>query len=108
VLVLDRERLADYQRMAAQLRNAGIAAEIYLGASGMKAQMKYADRRNSPLAIIQGSDEKARGEVTIMTSSPAATANIATNEQWKALRRPICRAEAELVEEVQKALKEQI
>ena len=111
VLVLDRERLADYQRMAAQLRNAGVAAEIYLGASGMKAQMKYADRRNSPLAIIQGSDEKARGEVTIkdLVAGAKAAANIATNEQWKALRpAQFAVPEAELVEEVQKALKEQI
>lgn len=111
VLVLDRDRLADYQRMAAQLRGAGIAAEIYLGAAGMKAQMKYADRRNSPLAIIQGSDEKARGEVTIkdLVAGAKAAANIATNEQWKALR-PAQYAvpEAELVEEVQKALIEQI
>ncbi|MBG0794805.1 histidine--tRNA ligase [Methylocystis sp. H62] len=111
VLVLDRDRLADYQRMAAQLRGAGIAAEIYLGASGMKAQMKYADRRNSPLAIIQGSDEKARGEVTIkdLVAGAKAAANIATNEQWKALRpAQYAVSEAELVEEVQKALKEQI
>ena len=112
VLVLDRDRLADYQRMAAQLRaSVGIAAEIYLGAAGMKAQMKYANRRNSPLAIIQGSDEKARGEVTIkdLVAGAKAAANIATNEQWKALR-PAQYAvpEAELVEEVQKALKEQI
>lgn len=111
VLVLDRDRLADYQRMAAQLRGAGIAAEIYLGGAGMKAQMKYADRRNSPLAIIQGSDEKARGEVTIkdLVAGAKAAANIATNEQWKALRpAQFAVPEAELVEEVQKALKEQI
>jgi histidyl-tRNA synthetase len=111
VLVLDRERLADYQRMAAQLRDAGIAAEIYLGAAGMKAQMKYADRRNSPLAIIQGSDEKARGEVTIkdLVAGAKAAANIATNEEWKALRpAQFAVPEAELVEQVQKTLKEQI
>ena len=27
--------------------------------------MKYADRRNSPCAIVQGSDEKAKGKVQI-------------------------------------------
>ena len=48
VLALDRDHIADYQRMVAALRNAGIAAELYLGSSGMKAQMKYADKRNSP------------------------------------------------------------
>jgi histidyl-tRNA synthetase len=60
VLVMDRDRIADYQRMVATLRNGGIRAELYLGASGMKAQMKYADRRRSPCVVIQGSDERAR------------------------------------------------
>ena len=65
VLVLDRDRIADYQRMAQELRAADIRAELYLGESGLKAQMKYADRRGSPCAIIQGGDEKAKGEVQI-------------------------------------------
>jgi histidyl-tRNA synthetase len=65
ILVLDKDRMADYQRMAQTLRAAGIRAEIYLGEAGMKAQMKYADKRNSPCAVIQGGDEKAKGEVTI-------------------------------------------
>jgi histidyl-tRNA synthetase len=46
VLVMDRSRFGDYQAMVSQLRNAGVAAELYLGDSGMRAQMKYADRRN--------------------------------------------------------------
>jgi histidyl-tRNA synthetase len=65
VLVMDRERIADYQRMVATLRAGGVRAELYLGASGMKAQMKYADRRRSPCVVIQGSDERAREEVQI-------------------------------------------
>ena len=65
VLVLDRDRIADYQKMAQDLRAAGIRAEMYLGEAGMKAQMKYADRRGSPCAVIQGGDEKAKGEVQI-------------------------------------------
>jgi histidyl-tRNA synthetase len=58
VVVLDRDRLADYQRLVATLRAAGIAAEMYLGASGLNAQLKYADRRGSLCAIIQGSNER--------------------------------------------------
>jgi histidyl-tRNA synthetase len=107
VLVLDRDRLADYQRMVAQLRGASVAAELYLGAAGMKAQMKYADRRNSPLVIIQGSDEKAKGEVQIkdLVAGAKAAAAIATNEEWKAARpAQISVAESALVEEVAKAL----
>jgi histidyl-tRNA synthetase len=65
VLVMDRERIADYQRMVADLRNAKIRAELYLGSAGMKAQMKYADRRRAPCVVIQGSNEKAAGEVQI-------------------------------------------
>ena len=65
VLVLDRDRIADYQKMAQALRNANIRAELYLGESGMKAQMKYADKRGSPCVVIQGGDEKAKGEVQI-------------------------------------------
>jgi histidyl-tRNA synthetase len=64
-LVLDRDRIADYQKMAQDLRNAGIRAELYLGEGGLKAQMKYADKRSSPCVVIQGGDEKARGEVQI-------------------------------------------
>ncbi len=107
VLVLDKDRLADYQRMVAQLRAAGVAAELYLGAAGMKAQMKYADRRRAPLAIIQGSDEKARGEIQIkdLVAGARAAAEIATNEEWKAARPAQFSApEADLVAEVQKAL----
>jgi histidyl-tRNA synthetase len=65
VTVMDKDRIADYQRMVATLRKAGIRAELYLGDAGFKAQMKYADRRNAPCVIIQGSDEAAKGEVQI-------------------------------------------
>ena len=65
VTVFDKDRIADYQNMVAALRNAGIRAELYLGSGKFAPQMKYADRRNSPCVVIQGSDEKAKGEVTI-------------------------------------------
>ena len=58
VVVLDRDHLADYQRLTAALRAAGIAAEMYLGAAGLNAQLKYADRRGSLCAVIQGSNER--------------------------------------------------
>ena len=51
--------------MAAELRNAGVAAEVDLGSSGMKPQMKYADRRMSPAAVIIGGDERASGTATV-------------------------------------------
>jgi len=65
ILVMDRDRISDYQKMVAGLRAAGVRAEMYLGTSGMKAQMKYADRRNAPCVVIQGSDERENGVVQI-------------------------------------------
>jgi histidyl-tRNA synthetase len=65
VLVLDRDRMADYQTMVQQLRRGGIRSELYLGEGGLKAQMKYADRRGAPCVVIQGGDEKAKGQVQI-------------------------------------------
>jgi histidyl-tRNA synthetase len=59
VTAFDRDRLADYQKMVAQLRSVDIRAELYLGnPKSMGNQLKYADKRNSPCVIIQGSDEK--------------------------------------------------
>ena len=67
VTVFDRDRIADYQKMVATLRNANIRAELYLGnpKHSIGQQMKYADRRNAPCAIIQGSDERANGKIQI-------------------------------------------
>ena len=66
VAVFDKDRLADYQNMVATLRAANIRAELYLGnPRNLGNQLKYADKRNAPCVVIQGSDEKARGEVTI-------------------------------------------
>jgi histidyl-tRNA synthetase len=65
VLVMDREAVPQYFAMVRELRAAGIRAELYTGTSGMKAQMKYADKRQSPVAVIEGSDERAKGVVTL-------------------------------------------
>jgi histidyl-tRNA synthetase len=66
VTVFDRDHIADYQRMVAALRGAGIRAELYLGnPKNFGNQFKYADKRGSPCVVIQGGDEKAKGEVQI-------------------------------------------
>ena len=64
-VVVAENGLGRYQQMVAKLRAAGIRAEMYLGGAGMKAQMKYADRRGSPCVVIQGGDERANGQVQI-------------------------------------------
>ncbi|MGY6708312.1 MAG: histidine--tRNA ligase [Rhizobiaceae bacterium] len=90
VLVMDRdtESLGRYQKMVASLREAGIRAEMYLGGSGMKAQMKYADRRGAPCVVIQGADERASGEVQIkdLVAGARAAAEITDNTEWRESR----------------------
>src|SRR5215831_9928259 len=65
VMVLDKAAIAESFRIAAELRAAKIRAEAYVGESGMKAQLKYADKRGAAIAVIEGTDERARGEVTL-------------------------------------------
>jgi histidyl-tRNA synthetase len=65
VLVLDKSAIAESFRIAQELRAADLRAEAYVGESGMKAQLKYADRRGAAIAVIEGSDERARGVVQI-------------------------------------------
>jgi histidyl-tRNA synthetase len=110
VLVMDRDRIVDYQRMVATLRAAKIRAEIYLGSAGMKAQMKYADRRRAPCVVIQGSNEKAAGEVQIKdlfegAERARADASGASNAEYRAARlAQVSVPEEKLVEEVRKIL----
>lgn len=107
VLVMDKGELPRYQRMAQELRMAGIRAEMYLGTSGMKAQMKYADRRRAPCVVIQGSDERANGEVQIkdLIEGAKAAQAIADNRDWKEQRpAQISVAETSLVAAVREIL----
>jgi histidyl-tRNA synthetase len=90
VLVMEKDRIADYQRMAQRLRNPDdggppIRAEMYLGTSGMKAQMKYADKRGAPCVVIQGGDERAKAEVQIkdLIEGAKAAATIKDSKAWR-------------------------
>ena len=85
VTVMDRDRMADYQSICATLRQAGIRAEVYLGnPKNFGNQLKYADKRGSPAAIIQGTDEAARGVVQVKDLILGAKlAQDATVEEWK-------------------------
>ncbi|MGE0046691.1 MAG: histidine--tRNA ligase [Hyphomonadaceae bacterium] len=65
VLPFDKDGMADCFAIAADLRNAGYRAEVYLGGAGTKPQLRYADKRNAPLAIILGGDERANNQVTV-------------------------------------------
>ena len=83
---MDRDRMADYQAIVAELRSAGIRAEVYLGnPKNFGNQLKYADKRDCPLAIIEGSDEKERGVVLVkdLALGKRLAAEITSNEEWK-------------------------
>uniref|UniRef100_UPI0025DCEA6F histidine--tRNA ligase n=1 Tax=uncultured Phenylobacterium sp. TaxID=349273 RepID=UPI0025DCEA6F len=88
VIAFSPDRMADYFAVAREIRAAGIAAEVYLGSSGMRPQMKYADRRLSPAAIIVGDDELAAGTVTIkdLDLGRALAAKVTDNAEWRAER----------------------
>jgi len=113
VLALDRDpaSMANYQRLVASLRQAGIAAEFYLGSAGMNAQLKYADRRRSRVAVIQGSNERnAAGgpQVTIRDLNLGAELAKTTKDRADYLelrqRAQFSAPEAELVERVREVL----
>jgi len=107
VLVMDRDRVGDSMALARRLREAGVTAEVYLGSSGMKAQMKYADRRRSPCVVIQGSDEREKGEVTLkdLVAGAQAAKAIADRAEWTESRpAQVTVSEGRLVEEVKAIL----
>jgi histidyl-tRNA synthetase len=113
VLALDRDAasMANYQRLVARLRGAGIAAELYLGSAGMNAQLKYADRRRSRVAVIQGSNERnAAGGPQVMIRDLNLGAELAKSTKDRAdylelrQRAQFPAPEAELVERVREVL----
>ena len=88
VIVFSEGDMQHYLDAVSELRGGGIAAELYLGRAGMKAQMKYADRRGAPAAVILGGDEIAAGEATVkdLDAGRALAAGVADNEAWKTER----------------------
>ncbi|WP_075222371.1 histidine--tRNA ligase [Acuticoccus yangtzensis] len=90
VTVMDRDAVPAYQALTAQLRRAlgDVPVEMYIGDSGFKAQMKYADRRNAPCVIIQGADERAAGIVQIkdLAAGKEAAEAIEDRAEWVAAR----------------------
>ena len=106
VTVMDRDRMADYQAMVSELRSAGIRAEVYLGnPKNFGNQLKYADKRNAPIAVIEGGDEKEAGQVQIKDLILGAQiAQNATLEEWKARPSQFTVARDQLVAKVREIL----
>lgn len=106
VTVMDRDRMADYMAMVADLRNAGIRAEVYLGnPKNFGNQLKYADKRQSPIAVIQGGNEAEKGVVILKDLILGAQiAQNATLEEWKDRPAQVEVPRAELVAAIRKML----
>ena len=88
VLVMDKGELPRYQKMAQSLRAAGIRAEMYLGTAGMKAQMKYADKRGAPCVVIQGGDERNSPggpmvQIKDLIEGAKVAATIKDSKEWR-------------------------
>jgi histidyl-tRNA synthetase len=106
VTVMDRDRMADYMAMASELRQSGIRAEVYLGnPKNFGNQLKYADKRQSPVAVIQGANEAASGTVILKDLILGAKiAESATLEEWKDRPAQVEIPRADLVAVVRKML----
>jgi histidyl-tRNA synthetase len=108
VTVMEKDRVADYQRLVQTLRAEGIRAELYLGnPKKFGKQLEYADKRGSPCVVIQGSDERDKGEVTLkdLIEGAKAAKEIEGHEAWKEARpAQISVKQKDLVTEVKKIL----
>lgn len=84
VVVLALDDISRSFEMARELRNAGIRAEAYVGTKKFGDQLKYADKRGAAVAIIEGSDERAKGEVTLKDLALGAelAKNIESRAEW--------------------------
>ncbi|NJM84424.1 MAG: hypothetical protein HC844_20005 [Tabrizicola sp.] len=105
---MDRDRMADYMAMVGELRSAGIRAEVYLGnPKNFGNQLKYADRRKSPIAVIQGGNEAEKGMVILKDLILGAKiAESATLEEWKDRPAQLEIPRADLVAAVRRMLAE--
>ena len=85
VTVMDRDRIGDYQEIVTELRNAGIRSEVYLGnPKNFGNQLKYADNRASPAAVIEGTEERESGIIQIKDLILGKKlSEEATLEEWK-------------------------
>ena len=83
---MDKNLIPDYQSMVQELRRNNIRSEMFLGnPKDFGKQLKYADQRNSPVAVIMGSQEMERGVIQLkdLKLGSELSKKIQTNEEWK-------------------------
>ena len=88
ICAFDRALMGEYFKLAGELHNEGIRAEVFVGSGNVTKQMKYADRRKAQIAVLMGSDEMEAGQVTLkdLYEGAKAAAAIKSNEEWKSSR----------------------
>ena len=107
VTVMDKADAASGFKMVAELRAAGLRAEAYVGTQKFGDQMKYADRRGAAIAVIEGSDERAKGEVTLKDLALGAelAKSVESRAAWTANRQAQISVKRDaLVAEIKKLL----
>lgn len=88
ICAFDKGLMPAYFQMADELRASGIRTEVFIGAGNVTKQMKYADARNAPIAVLMGEDEVSAGEVTLKDLALGAqmAKAIESNEEWRESR----------------------
>ncbi len=106
VTVMDRDRISDYQEIVTELRNAGIRAEVYLGnPKNFGNQLKYADNRGAPAAVIEGTEERDIGMIQIKDLILGKKlSEEATLEEWKDRPSQFTVRREELVQKIREIL----
>jgi len=84
VVVLRMGDAGASQRAAAELRAAGVAAEAFPAAGGIRRQMRYADRRGSPVVVLEGDRERESGTVQVkdLRLGRRLSAEVESREDW--------------------------
>jgi len=89
VTAMDPNLMGEYLKITYELRRAGIRTEIHVGEpKRLGKQIQRADRLEIPYVVIMGSDEAARGVVTVkeMAEGRDKATAVAAHEEWKSAR----------------------
>jgi histidyl-tRNA synthetase len=108
VTVMDKAEAAKSFQIVSELRQAGIRAEAYVGTGKFGDQMKYADKRGAAIAVIEGGDERAKGEVTLKDLALGAelAKSVESRAQWVGNRQAqVSVKRADLIDEIQNMLR---
>jgi histidyl-tRNA synthetase len=106
VIAPEKDRMAEYFAIAAELRAAGLRAEAFVGGGNMGKQLKYADRREAAFAVIVGSEEREQGVATVKDLKLGAelAEGMTDREEWKAQKQQFTVERGALADELKRRL----